>query len=90
MIESFHSKIDYEVATTYMYRAEIGMFGYSKLDEMGIDFLENFADSWKGDTEVAYGWSDQGVTKVARIILIRFTDTRAWEHGRPTDKNVWR
>ena len=29
--------------------------------------------------KIAYGWSDKGVTKVARIILKRFADARAWE-----------
>ena len=26
-----------------------------------------------------YGWSDKGATKIARIILKRFTNAKAWE-----------
>ncbi len=29
--------------------------------------------------KIAYGWSDKGVTKVARIILKQFTNAGAWE-----------
>ena len=29
--------------------------------------------------KIAYGWSDKGVTKVARIILKRFTNAKEWE-----------
>jgi hypothetical protein len=29
--------------------------------------------------KIAYGWSDKGVTKVARIILKRFANAGAWE-----------
>jgi len=28
---------------------------------------------------IAYGWSDKGVTKIARIILKRFTNEKEWE-----------
>ncbi len=30
--------------------------------------------------KIAYGWSDKGVTKIARIILKRFTDSSEWEN----------
>jgi len=29
--------------------------------------------------KIAYGWSDAGITKVAKIILKRFSDIDAWE-----------
>ena len=29
--------------------------------------------------KIAYGWSDKGVMKVARIFLKRFADVGAWE-----------
>ena len=28
---------------------------------------------------IAYGWSDRGVTKIARIILKRFANAKEWE-----------
>ena len=29
--------------------------------------------------KTAYGWSDKGATKIATIILKRFTNAKAWE-----------
>ena len=29
--------------------------------------------------KTAYTWSDKGATKIVRIILKRFTNTKAWE-----------
>lgn len=56
------------------------------LHTASINFPESFVYGRKGDAElgrrikkVAYEWSDKGVTKVARIILKRFTNAGAWE-----------
>jgi len=37
---------------------------------------------------IAYGWSDKGVTKIARIILKRFTNEREWEDYWKTKINI--
>ena len=77
----------YEAAVTYMLRAKIGMFGYIRrwlkwglISPRASSMVERvMRELGRRIKKIAYGWSDKGVTKVARIILKRFTNAGAWE-----------
>ena len=77
----------YEAAATYLRRAKIGMFGYIRrwlkwglISPRASSMVERvMRELGRRIKKIAYGWSDKGVTKVARIILKRFANTEAWE-----------
>ena len=77
----------YEAAATYMRRAKIGMFGYIRrwlkwglISPRASSMVERvMRELGRRIKKIAYGWSDKGVTKVARIILKRFANATAWE-----------
>ena len=77
----------YEAAATYMRRAKIGMFGYIRrwlkwglISPRASSMVERIMrELGRRIKKIAYGWSDKGVTKVARIILKRFANATAWE-----------
>lgn len=77
----------YEAAATYMRRAKIGMFGYIRrwlkwglISPRASSMVERvMRELGRRIKKIAYGWSDKGVTKVARIILKRFANAGAWE-----------
>lgn len=77
----------HDSAATYISRAKHGMFGYvrrwlkwgivsPRASSMVERVMRELARRIK---RIAYGWSDKGVTKIARIILKRFTDEKEWE-----------
>ena len=77
----------YVAAATYMRRAKIGMFGYVRrwlrwglISPRASSMVERvMRELGRRIKKIAYGWSDRGVTKVARIILKRFANVGAWE-----------
>ena len=77
----------YEAAATYLRRAKIGMFGYIRrwlkwglISPRASSMVERvMRELGRRIKKIAYGWSDKGVTKVARIILKRFANAGAWE-----------
>ena len=77
----------YEAAATYMRRAKIGMFGYIRrwlrwglISPRASSMVERvMREIGRRIKKIAYGWSDKGVTKIARIILKRFANTNQWE-----------
>lgn len=77
----------YEKAASYLRRAKAGLFGYvrrwlkwglvsPKASSMIERVMRELARRIKN---IAYGWSDRGVAKIARIILRRFADEKEWE-----------
>ena len=70
-----------------MRRAKIGMFGYVRrwlkwglISPRASSMVERvIRELGRRIKKIAYGWSDRGVTKVARIILKRFANAGAWE-----------
>ena len=91
-----YRKIKYEAAVTYLRRAKHGMFGYvRRWLKWGLISLRASSMVERGMRElarrikrIAYGWSDKGVTKIARIILKRFTNEKEWEDYWKTKMNI--
>jgi len=77
----------YDAAATYIERAKRGMFGYVRrwlklglISPRASSMVERvMRELARRIKRIAYGWSDKGVTKVARIILKRFTNAKEWE-----------
>jgi len=77
----------YDTAATYMRRAKIGMFGYVRrwlkwglISPRASSMVERvMRELGRRIKKIAYGWSDKGVTKIARIILKRFANAEEWE-----------
>lgn len=77
----------YGAAATYIQRAKRGMFGYVRrwlklglISPRASSMVERvMRELARRIKKIAYGWSDKGVTKVARIILKRFTNSTEWE-----------
>ena len=77
----------YGVAATYIRRAKQGMFGYVRrwlkwgiIAPRASSMIERvMRELARRIKRIAYGWSDKGVTKVARIILKRFANVGEWE-----------
>lgn len=77
----------YEAASTYITRAKYGMFGYIRrwlkwglISPRASSMVERvMRELARRIKRIAYGWSDKGVTKIARIILKRFTNEKEWE-----------
>ena len=78
---------EYDAAATCLRWAKIGMFGYIRrwlkwglISQRASSMVERVMREFgRRIKKIAYGWSDKGVTKVARIILKRFADAGAWE-----------
>lgn len=87
LIEYF-TEHGYAAAATYMSRAKIGMFGYVRrwlkwglISPRASSMVERvMRELGRRIKKIAYGWSDKGVTKIARIILKRFADSSDWEN----------
>lgn len=77
----------YDAAATYIQRAKRGMFGYIRrwlkwglISPRASSMVERvMRELARRIKKIAYGWSDKGVTKVAKIILKRFTNSQEWE-----------
>jgi len=77
----------YDTAANYLQRAKIGMFGYVRrwlkwglISPRASSMVERvMRELGRRIKKIAYGWSDKGVTKIARIILKRFANAREWE-----------
>ena len=77
----------YSTAATYIRRAKLGMFGYIRrwlkwglISPRASSMVERvMRELGRRLKKTAYGWSDKGATKIARIILKRFTNAKAWE-----------
>ena len=77
----------YATAATYIRRAKFGMFGYIRrwlkwglISPRASSMVERvMRELGRRLKKTAYGWSDKGATKIARIILKRFTNAKAWE-----------
>ena len=77
----------YSTAATYIRRAKLGMFGYIRrwlkwglISPRASSMVERvMRELDRRLKKTAYGWSDKGATKIAKIILKRFTDARAWD-----------
>lgn len=78
----------YATAANYMQRAKMGMFGYVRrwlkwrlVSPRASSMVERvMRELGRRIKKIAYGWSDKGVTKVARIILKRFANASEWEN----------
>ena len=74
----------YATAATYIRRAKFGMFGYIRrwfkwglISPRASSMVERvMRELGRRLKKTAYGWSDKGATKIARIILKRFTSAR--------------
>ena len=74
-------------AATYIRRAKYGMFGYIRrwlkwglISPRASSMVERvMRELGRRLKKTAYGWSDKGAPKIARIILKRFTNAKAWE-----------
>jgi len=77
----------YSVASTYIQRAKRSMFGYVRrwlkwgiIAPRASSMIERvMRELARRIKRIAYGWSDKGVTKIARIILKRFANKEEWE-----------
>lgn len=77
----------YTTAANYISRAKFGMFGYVRrwlkwglISPRASSMIERvMRELGRRLKKTAYGWSDKGATKIARIILKRFTSTSEWE-----------
>ena len=77
----------YTTAATYIRRAKLGMFGYIRrwlkwglISPRASSMVERgMREPGRRLKKTACGWSDKGATKIARIILKRFTNAKAWE-----------
>ena len=77
----------YITAATYIRRAKFGMFGYVRrwlkwglISPRASSMVERvMRELGRRIKKIAYGWSDRGATKVAKIILKRFANAGAWE-----------
>ena len=86
LIGYFHRR-GCDAAATCLRRAKIGMFGYIRrwlewglISPRASSMVEKvMRELGRRIKKIAHGWSDRGVTKVARIILKRFANATAWE-----------
>ena len=77
----------YTAAANYIFRAKFGMFGYIRrwlkwglISPRASSMIERvMREIGRRLKKTAYGWSDSGATKIARIILKRFTNPYEWE-----------
>lgn len=77
----------YHTAADYIDRARKNVFGYVRrwlrfgiICPRASSLVERvMRELGRRLKKIAYGWSDAGITKVAKIILKRFSDIDAWE-----------
>jgi|LSQX01.3.fsa_nt_gb hypothetical protein len=78
---------DYTAAATYLENAKRGMFGYVRrwlkwgiVSPRASSMIERvMREIGRRLKKIAYGWSDRGAEKIAKIILKRFTQAKEWE-----------
>lgn len=79
--------LGYCKAADYLERAGKGMFGYVRrwlkwglVSPKASSMIERvMRELGRRIKKIAYGWSDRGVAKIARIILKRFANKAEWE-----------
>ena len=77
----------YHIAANYIRRAKTGMFGYIRrwlkwglISPRASSMVERvMREIGRRLKKIAYGWSDKGATKMARIILKRFANAKEWD-----------
>lgn len=78
----------YEKAAGYLRRAKAGMFGYIRrwlkwglVSPKASSMIERvMRELGRRIKNIAYNWSERGVTKIARIILKRFANRKEWNN----------
>ena len=83
----FLDKKGYGAASTYLYNAKKGMFGYFRrwlkwgvICPRASSMIERvMRELGRRLKNIAYGWSDKGAEKMAKIILKKFANQREWE-----------
>ena len=78
----------FAAAATYIRRAKLWRLGYIKrwlkrelIPPRASSMVERvMREPDRRLKKTACGWSDKGATKIARIILKRFTNAKAWEN----------
>lgn len=76
----------YQKAADYLFKAKLGMFGYVRrwlkwglVSPKASSLIERvMRELARRIKRIAYGWSDKGVEKVAKIILKRHSDPEEW------------
>lgn len=76
----------YQKAADYLFKAKLGMFGYVRrwlkwglVSPRASSLIERvMRELGRRIKRIAYGWSDRGVKKIARIILKRHSDPQEW------------
>lgn len=76
----------YQKAADYLFKAKLGMFGYVRrwlkwglVAPRASSLIERLMrELGRRIKRIAYGWSDKGVEKIARIILKRHTNPEEW------------
>jgi len=76
----------YQKAADYLFKAKLGMFGYVRrwlkwglVSPKASSLIERvMRELGRRLKRIAYGWSDKGVEKIARIILKRHSDPEEW------------
>ena len=76
----------YQKAADYLFKAKLGMFGYVRrwlkwglVSPRASSLIERvMRELGRRIKRIAYGWSDRGVEKIAKIILKRHSDPEEW------------
>ena len=76
----------YQKAADYLFKAKLGMFGYVRrwlkwglVSPRASSMIERvMRELGRRIKRIAYGWSDKGVEKIAKIILKRYADPEEW------------
>jgi hypothetical protein len=84
---SFLERKGYQAASNYLYNAKRGMFGYVRrwlkwgiICPRASSMIERvMRELGRRLKNIAYGWSDKGAQKMARIILKKFADAEEWQ-----------
>lgn len=85
LIDELTSK-GYQKAADYLFKAKLGMFGYVRrwlkwglVSPRASSMIERvMRELGRRIKKIAYGWSDKGVEKIARIILKRHSNPEEW------------
>lgn len=78
----------YQKAANYLHKAKLGLFGYVRrwlkwglVSPRASSMIERvMRELGRRIKRIAYGWSDRGVEKIAKIILKQFTDPLEWQN----------
>ena len=76
----------YQKAADYLSKAKLGMFGYVRrwlkwglVSPRASSLIERvMRELGRRIKRIAYGWSNKGGEKIARIILKRYSDPEEW------------